>query len=61
MNTHDTLWMQPSRFHTESPSVRLYLKRFHTGGAFEERLCSEANHICPITAWPAAAVGAETE
>lgn len=29
--------------------------------SFEGLLCSEANHICPITAWPVAAVGAETE
>lgn len=29
--------------------------------SFEGLLCSETNHICPITAWPVAAVGAETE
>lgn len=29
--------------------------------SFEDSLCSEANHIRPITAWPVAAVGVETE
>lgn len=36
-------------------------QRFHIGKSFEGSLCSGTNHICPITVWPVAAVGPESE
>lgn len=48
-------------FHTKSPLMALYFAAYVRDSTleklFEDSLCSEANYICPITAWPVAAVG----